>query len=55
MTTTSPGGEGGHETLELGALGGDAADLLLEDLLAPGRLELGELGGEVLGVGETRA
>jgi hypothetical protein len=45
------GADGRHEFLELRPVGRRAADLLPVHALASGRLELGELAGEVLGVG----
>ena len=44
-------GEDGQQLAKLRAVGGGAGDLLAEHLLAPCRLELGDVGAEVLGLG----
>jgi len=44
-------GEDGQQLAKLRAVGGGAGDLLAEHLLAPCRLELGDVGSKVLGVG----
>jgi hypothetical protein len=47
------GGELGYQFLKLRPVGGRSGDLFPEHLFAPGRLELGKLAGEVLGVGRN--